>query len=452
MLPLVPSARLTTAALVCLFCASYSYADDWPQWLGPNRDGVWKEEGLLETFPKDGPKVLWKKPINPGYSGPAILGDRIVTMDRIAKAPDPKAEKGSGLPGTDRVVCLDFKTGDTLWTHEYETTYQKVDRPMGPRTTPTIEGDKVYTLGTMGELFCLNLKDGKPIWSKNFKKDYSATPPVWGHSAHLLIEKDLLIALVGGGEGQAVVAFDKATGQEKWKALTSSDVGYAAPVMAEAGGVRQLIVWLSDALAGLNPTTGEVYWRHPHPEKGKMQQKPTVTIVTPKVVGDRVYISSAYDGMLAVKLNKEKPTAEIEWREEVGKKGADPLRFLMTSIIAKEGHLYGIVADNGEVICADAKTGKAAWKSQDLFGGKDALFGSAFWVENGERVFCFTDAGDLAILKLTPKKYEELGRVLVMDPIGADRGRKVIWSHPAFAQKSMVFRNEKEIVCLSLAK
>jgi outer membrane protein assembly factor BamB len=452
MLPRSLPARLAAASLFLAFATSPSFALDWPQWLGPNRDGVWKEEGVLETFPKDGPQVLWKKPIGPGYSGPAVVGDRVFVMDRVKKEPDPKAEKKPpGQPGTERVLCLDYKTGDTVWTHEYDCTYLKIDRPMGPRTTPAVDGDRVYTLGTMGDLCCLEAKTGKPIWSKSFKKDYNATPPIWGFSAHLLIDKDLVFALVGG-EGKAVVAFDKMTGKERWTALTSEDVGYSAPVIVEAGGVRQLIVWLSDSLSGLNPANGEVYWQHAHPEKGKPQQKPTVTISTPKVDGDMVYVSSAYDGMLALKLAKDAPSAEILWREEVKPKNTDSLRVLMTSIVARDGHLYCVGADTGEVVCAEAKTGKVLWKSKDLFGGKNALFGTAFWVEQGDRLFTFTDTGDLVILKLTPKQYEELGRAHIIDPVGADRGRTVIWSHPAFAQKKMVVRNEKEIVCVSLAK
>lgn len=451
MLPRTPSIPFALVPLFLTLVISPSFALDWPQWLGPNRDGVWKEEGILETLPKEGPKVLWKKPIGPGYTGPAIVGDRVFVMDRVRKEPDPKAEKKPGSPGTERVLCLDFKTGDTVWTHEYDCTYVKIDRPMGPRSTPAVDGDRVYTLGTMGDLYCLEVKTGKPIWSKSFKKDYNATPPVWGFSAHLLVEKDLVIALVGGKD-KAVVAFDKLTGKEKWTALTTEDVGYSAPVIAEAGGVRQLIVWLSDALAGLNPATGEVYWRHPHPEQGKVQQKPTVTIITPKVDGDRVYVSSAYDGLLAVKLATDKPTAEIVLREEVKPKNPNSLRILMTNILARDGYLYCIGADTGEVICAEAKTGKVAWKSKDLFGGKNTLFGTAFWVEQGDRVIAFTDTGDLVFLKLSPKQYEEVGRAHVIDPIGADRGRTVIWSHPAFAQKKMVVRNEKEIICVSLAK
>lgn len=445
------SVRWFVTGLLVALGTSLSAAADWPQWLGPNRDGVWNEQGILDSLPKDGPKVLWRKPINPGYAGAAVVGDRIYVMDRIKKEPAPNGGKPAGQPGSERVLCLDMKTGDTIWKHEYDVVYKGVDRPMGPRTTATVDGDFVFTLGTMGDLCCLDAKSGKLHWTKSFVKDYSAKPPVWGFSAHLLIEKDLVIALVGG-EGKAVVAFDKKTGKEKWTALTTEDVGYAAPVIAEAGGMRQLIVWLSDALAGLDPTSGKVLWRHRHPEQGKVQQKPAVSIVTPKVAGDMVYVSSAYDGLLAVKLAADKPEATIVFREDVSKKTEEPTRFLMSSIIVRDGHLYGLVADTGAMVCADAKTGKVAWMSNDLFGGKDALFGSVFWVEQGSRLFAFTDAGDLVILKPNPKKYEEVSRAHILDPIGADRGRKVIWSHPAFAQQKMIVRNEKEIICVSLSK
>ena len=439
------------AVLSLTFACTAVRADDWPQWLGPNRDGVWREDGILEALPKGGPKVLWRKPINPGYTGPAVADGRVYVMDRLKKDVDPKTAKDTGTPGNERVVCLDLATGDQVWEHVYDCIYKRVDRPMGPRCTPAVDGDRVYTLGTMGDLRCLDAKTGKPVWTKSFDKDYGAKPPVWGFSAHPLIEKDLVIALVGG-EGKAVVAFDKMTGKERWTALASEDVGYSPPVIAEAGGVRQLIVWLSDALAGLDPVTGKVYWRHRHPEAGVVQQKPTVTIITPKVVGDTVYISSAYDGMLAVKLAKDKPAAEVAWRENVKRKGGPATRVLMTGLVAREGHLYGVAADTGDVFCAEAATGKVVWTDQGLFGGKAALFGTAFWVEHQDRVFAFTDAGDLVLLKLSPKGYEETGRAHVLDPIGADRGRKVIWSHPAFAGKKMLVRNEKEVVCVSLAK
>jgi outer membrane protein assembly factor BamB len=426
-------------------------AADWPQWLGPNRDGVWSETNILDKFPSSGPKVLWRKPINPGYSGPTVANGRLIVMDRVRKEATADTPNDAVL-SSERVLCLDPKTGEQLWVHEYPRQYQRVDRPMGPRTTAAIDGDRVYTLGTMGDLYCLDATSGKPIWNTYFPDAFSTKPPVWGYSSHLLIHDGLVIALVGG-EGSAVVAFDKTTGAKKWSALTSADVGYSAPVLATAGGTKQLIVWLSDQLAGLNPKTGEVLWKHAHPETGKKQMTPAVSIITPKVVGNLVIVSSAYDGPLAVKLADDKPTAEIAWRStESFPKQPEKMPVLMTTLIAKRDYLYGVTAPMGDVMCAKLATGETVWKNKQLFGGKDTIFGSAFWVEQGDRVFCFTDAGDLVILKLNPEQYEEVDRVHILDPIGADRGRKVIWSHPAFANQCMFVRNEKEIVCVSLAK
>lgn len=439
---------LARSFLALLLLSPLLAAADWPQWLGPNRDGKWSEDGILEKFPEGGPKVLWRKPIDAGYTGPAVAGGKIFVMDRIRKEPNENTPKGT-TPGTERVLCLDHKTGDTVWTHEYERVYERVDRPMGPRTTPVVDGDRVYTLGAMGDLYCLDRATGKPVWNKYFPKDYSTKPPVWGYSAHLLVHGDLVIALVGG-EGKAVVAFDKRTGAEKWTALTTQDVGYSPPVIADVGGTKQLIVWLSDALAGLEPETGKVLWKHAHPAKGKKQMTPAVAIITPKLANGTAYVSSAYDGGLAVKLIKEKP-AEIVWQAQDNyPKKPDKLAVLMTTLIARGEHLYGLDANTGDVLCVEAATGKEVWRNGKLFG-KPTLFGSAFWVEQGDRVFCFLDTGDLAILKLTPEKFEEVSRTHVMDPVGTDRGRKVIWSHPAFAEKTMVVRNEKEILCISLA-
>ena len=174
---MLPRHQSVWVALATLIFTSSTNAADWPQWLGLNRDGVWKEDGILEVLPEGGPKVLWKKPIDAGYTGPAVADGRIFVMDRVKKPVEEGAPKGV-LPGTERVLCLDLKTGDAIWTHEYDRTYQKVDRPMGPRTTPAVDGNRVYTLGSMGDLYCLDAKTGKPIWSKYFGTDYNAKPPV----------------------------------------------------------------------------------------------------------------------------------------------------------------------------------------------------------------------------------------------------------------------------------
>jgi outer membrane protein assembly factor BamB len=147
-------------------------ASEWGQWLGPKRDAVWDEKGLLTQFPKDGPKVVWRQPIAAGYAGPAVVGGKLYVMDREATKIDPANPPAKGtLPGNERVLCLNAADGKTLWTHTYDCPYVKVSYPSGPRTTPVIDGDRLFTLGTMGDLLCLNAADGKVVWSKNFVKD-----------------------------------------------------------------------------------------------------------------------------------------------------------------------------------------------------------------------------------------------------------------------------------------
>lgn len=445
-------ARIVPGVLVVLAGTGWASAADWPQWLGPKRDAVWRETGTLDAFPDGGPKVRWRKPIGSGYTGPAVAGGRVYVMDRAMKAPVPegKAQLGT-LQGTERVLCLDLKTGAELWKYEYDCPYTGISYPQGPRTTPLVAGGTVYTLGTMGDLIAFDASNGSVKWKSNFTTDLKVKPPVWGHSAHLLLDGDTLITLVGS-EGGAVRGFDAATGKERWKALSSQEVGYAPPVLADAGGKRQVLIWLSDKLAGLNPQTGEVYWQLKHPDlpKGAKQMRPAVTIITPTVADGKAFVSTAYEGACAVALKPD--GAAIAWKaENTYPKEPEKLATLMTTLLHRDGHLYGMDVD-GKVQCLKADTGEKVWEDGGLYDGKKTLFGTVFWVWNGDKAFAQTDLGDLFVLKLSPKGMEVLGKAHVIDATFSTRGRRVVWAHPAFADQCMVTRNDKEIVCVSLAK
>lgn len=430
-------------------------ADDWPQWLGPNRDGQWKETGVVDKLPKE-LKPIWTAKIGAGYTGPAVAQGKVILMDRASDAVigDDGGRKPVSSNGKERVVCLDADKGTEVWVHEYDCEYKNVSYGSGPRTTPIIAGDVLYTLGTMGDLKCLSLKDGKPVWAKNFVTDFDAPKPAWGWSAHLLLDGERLIALVGGKDGkkQAVVAFDKKTGEQKWANLSTKEICYSPPVIVDAGGKRQLLVWLSEYIASLNPETGEEYWRHEHPAKGIEVMRPGVCIATPKVVGDMVYVSNYYHGSLALKLAKDKPAADIVWRARKNyPKEPDTLNTIMTSVLEHDGHLYGVCM-KGQMKCLKADTGKVVWEDESLLGGKEAVFGSASWVQNGDQVWCLTDGGELVTLKLSPKGYQETSRTKLIEPTQASMGRKVTWAHPAFAGKRLYARNDKQVICVSLAK
>lgn len=445
------SSLFLPAFIVSIVCASHGAATDWPQWLGTKRDAVWSEKGLVTSFPKEGPTVVWRQPIGEGYAGPAVVGDKLYIMDRERTEPDSKNPPPKGtLPGVERVKCLNVADGKTVWTHSYDCPYVNVAYPTGPRTTPVVEGDRIYTLGAMGDLLCLKAADGKVVWSKSFPKDLKAPTPAWGWSAHLLLDGDSIIALVGGEE-QAVVAFDKTTGREKWKALTTREICYSPPVIIEAGGKRQLIVWLSEALYGLDPASGAEYWKQKHPDVGEVA-RPAVSIITPKHAGDKLLISSFYHGTMCLKLDKDKPGTTVAWRSKTSyPKPIEGLNAVMTSLLVRQGHVYGI-AGMGELICQKLDNGDVVYNGTEIFGEKDAFCGSVFWVDAGELVYGLTDQGDLVILKLSPEKCEVLGKAHILETTHAAKGRKAVWAHPAFANKRVYLKNDKEIVCVSLAK
>jgi outer membrane protein assembly factor BamB len=425
---------------------------DWPQWFGPNRDGVWREDGLVAKFPAGGPPINWRTPIGSGYSGPAVAGGRVYVMDR-ERAKDaegkPLRATRAGIPGNERILCLNAADGKLVWKYEYDCPY-KVSYPSGPRTTPVVHQGRVYTLGAMGDLLCLDAATGTVRWSKNFVKEYQCDLPVWGWSANLLLDGDLLYSLVGGKDS-AVVAFHKDTGKEVWKALTSEEVCYSPPMIYEAGGKRQLVIWLSDSINGLDAATGQVYWTHPYPASGQ-PVRPAVNIATVRRMDDRLLVCSSYHGPMMLKLAADKPDATVLWRLE----SKDPMKpehlsSLMSTPVLKDGHIYGI-SFMGDLCCLEAATGKQLWQTYDVLGGKKEDCGTAFLVPQGNRFILFTDQGDLILADLTPKGYKEIDRAHILNPVQAARGRQVVWSHPAFAQRCVFARNDQEIICVSLAE
>lgn len=424
---------------------------DWPQWLGAKRDGVWRETDILQKFPPGGPKVLWRQPIHEGYSGPSVAGGMLYVMDRQRArdaAGQPIKPSRKGIPGTERVLCLDVKDGRLIWQDEYDCPY-KVSYPSGPRTTPLVHQGWVYTLGAMGDLRVLDAVTGKVIWSKNVAQEFKVEAPVWGYAAHPLIDGDLLYCLVGG-EGSAVVAFRKDTGQEIWRALTSQEVGYSPPMIYEAGGKRQLIIWLSDSINSLDPDTGKVYWTQPYPANGS-PQRPAVNIVTVRRHDDLLFISTYYHGPMMLKLASEKPTATVLWKGKSNDpEKPDGLHILMAPPLFQDGCIYGVGA-NGELRCLEAQTGKMLWESYAATCGEKTDCANAFLIPQGSQTVICNDQGDLILAHLDPKGYKEIDRAHILQPDHKARGRQVVWSHPAFAERCLFARNDKEIICVSMA-
>ncbi len=447
--------RPSILALLALTLSTPAFADDWPQWLGPQRDGVWRETGIIEKFPDGGPKVVWRTPIGEGYSGPAVTGGKVYITDRVvakdAATPENAFDGKTRVNGYERILCLDEKTGEILWKQAYDCTYQ-VSYSAGPRTTPIVAGGKVYTLGAMGDLYCLDANKGDILWSKKLLEEYKFPVPRWGFSGHPLIDGNRLICLVGG-TGSVVVAFDKDTGKELWKNLTASEPGYAPPVLATIGGQKTLILWHPEAINALDPESGKLIWSHAFARGKRKSVNAGMTIAMPRIVGDELFASAFYDGSVMLKLNGQKPPTEV-WR--IGGRSEKPedteaLHCVMGTPIFKDGHIYGICS-YGELRCLDAATGKRIWTKEGIAAAQSTRWGNAFMIEVGDRVILCNEVGDLILAKLSPKGYEELGRTNILAPTNTLAGRRVVWSHPAFADRSVFARNDREIVRVSLAK
>ena len=226
-------------------------ADDWPEFRGQGRNGVWAETGILETFPEGGLDIRWRTPINRGFSGPAVAAGRVFLTD---------FERTQGLNGIERIVCLDEGTGQLLWSQSWEANYAGISWDEGPRATPTVDGDRVYAVGASGVLIALTVETGEILWRTSFAEEFDAEIPTWGFSSAPIVNGNRVITIVGGEPNAKVVAFDKLTGEEVWRALSSieSGPGVGQPIIIEAGGTQQLIIWHPSAVSSLDPETGEV--------------------------------------------------------------------------------------------------------------------------------------------------------------------------------------------------
>lgn len=415
---------LATPLLVALFLVNWVQADDWPQWRGINRDGVWLETGILEQFPSDGLKIRWRTPVGNGFSSPVVVGGRVfVTDSELAK---PKARE--------RVHAFDAQTGRVLWSYAYDVHYPVAafdeKYPRGPIATPIVDNGRIYTLGASGCVYSLDAARGSALWQKDLQQEYPGGEVYPSPSP--LVENDLLILLVGAKPGASVIALNKLTGQQVWKALDEGPTA-SSPIIVTAGSVRQLIVWTDRSVTSLAPTTGSILWREP------LNTTQDAAVSTPVYHEGYLLI-----GGLMMKLDANRPAAAILWP----KSRATARRVFSDTSTAlfRDDFVYS-AKSFGELICVDAKTGEQRWETNKVTDSKSGA--SVHVTANGDTALLYNDRGELIRARLTPRGYQELSRTRVLEP-PATWNRNCAWAAPAYSNRHIYARSNKEIVCASL--
>jgi outer membrane protein assembly factor BamB len=415
-----------------VFISTNCYSQDWPDWRGKNRDGTWSEKGLVEKFDSDELTPKWSVSIGSGYSGPTVSNGKVYVTD-LNKRPSQ----------TEGVLCFDEITGTKLWEFRYPCEYTGVGYPAGPRASVVLVDGKAYSLGTMGNLFCFDAAKGNVIWQKDLNKEYEIRMPTWGISATPLVSDDKIILQISGSNNACVIALNKDTGEEIWRNLEDI-AAYSAPIIIEKNGVQVVVVWTENSVSGLNSVTGEIYWRIPWDVGSGM------SIATPVLYEDHLFLSCFYSGSLLLKLNKNYTSAEKVWqRSGESERNTDALHCVMNTPVIIDGFIYG-VDSYGELRCLEFATGDRVW--EDLSAVKKDRWANIHFVQNESKTWMFNEHGELIISELSPKGFNENSRTKIIETTKEQLPRGVTWSHPAFANRHIFVRNDNRLVCIDLTK
>ncbi|HEY7315186.1 MAG TPA: PQQ-binding-like beta-propeller repeat protein [Gemmataceae bacterium] len=394
---------------------------DWPQWRGPNRDGVSPETSLRTDWSPGGPRVLWKQVIGRGFSSVAIVGTRLFTTEEETIASPDGEATGTGH---EAVVCRDVRSGAEVWRFHYPNDYSE-RFGSGPRSTPAVDGDRIYAVGPTGIFHCLRADTGERLWRHDLLEEFHGRTMQYGVSFSPLVEGDLVYATPGGPDGNAVVAFDKVSGRVVWKAL-DDPMGYSSPIAVTAAGVRQLLVLTNEALVSLSPTDGKVYWRYPWKTANGFN------IATPLAFGDYVLISSAYGkGCALLEIAAERDGSLCARRVYEHNR----LRNYFASSIRWGNHLYGF--DEKDLVCMDLHTGVEAWREKGIRSfGKGSLLAAA------GHLIVLGESGTLWLIEATPAGYREKASCRV--------STNKCWTVPVLADGKLYVRDESHLVCLDV--
>jgi outer membrane protein assembly factor BamB len=398
-------------------------AADWPQWRGLRRNGVTSETGLLGEWPKEGPKLLWQvKDVGYGYGAPAVAGEQVYLL-------------GNDGNENELVRALAVKDGKQVWSTRIGKVGLPNQQPNFPaaRSTPTVDGELLYALGSDGDLACLEAATGKARWQKNVRTEFGGKSGTWAYSESPLVDGDVLVCTPGGKEA-TLVALNKKTGDVIWKSAVpgGDQAGYASAIIVEAGGRKQYVQFLGKGLVGVDAGTGKLLWRYEKTSEARMG----MNIQTPVAQDGYIYSAAGRVGGGLVRLKADK-----------GEVAAEPVyleRGLPTSIggaILVRGHLYGTTGQG--LVCADFATGKVKW--QDKCVGPGSLC-----CADG-RLYVHGENGGVALVEATPDGYHEKGRFMPPDPPKHLRGAwEKAWAYPAVANGRLYVRDVGTLWCYDI--
>jgi outer membrane protein assembly factor BamB len=448
---------------------------DWPGFLGPGRNGKSGEVGLPKEWPATGPEVVWQKLIGVGYAAPAISDGRVFHFARFGDAA--------------RLTCLDATTGGEIWTCEHPTDYEDMlGYNNGPRATPVVDGESVYTFSAEGILQCVRVTNGQVLWRVDTTRKWNVVKNFFGVGSTPLVWGNLLLVNVGGSppgspadvyaargnvqtNGACVVAFDKTTGEVKWQ--TGEDLAsYASPVVARVGGREVVFMFARGGLLAIDPVKGETLAKYPW----RARLLESVNASTPVVKGNEVFVSETYGPGSALVRLKKLGRADLSgggqspFAPRTAQKGTDPgtgtdpctfeevwtdrerrrmraMALHWNTPIEHDGYLYGSSgyhSPEAELRCVEWKTGKVMWSEPDM--GRSSLL----WVDGV--LVCLSEEGALRLIRATPERYEELAEWELLDVDGAPLLKYPAWAAPALARGLLYVQGKDRLVCLRLMR
>lgn len=395
-------------------------AADWPQFLGPSRELRTSGEGLMDTFPPGGPKVVWKRPVGAGWSGPVVAARKLILFHR--------------LDDHEVIECLDTATGQAIWKAKYPATYRDdFGFEEGPRSTPAVDakGNRIFTLGADGHLSCFALDTGKQLWQNDTRRELKADKGFFGMVCSPLLEGDSVIVNLGGARGKnqgaGIAAFEQTSGKLLWQA-TNHEAGYSSPVIATIAEQRYLIDFTRAGLVAIEPGAGKVLWEVPF----RARMHASVNAASPVVAGDLIFISASYG--TGASLFQFTPTTPKEiWRSD------EALSAHYATPVHHEGHLYGFDGRQEQgcnLRCIELKSGKVKWNQEG--------FGAGTLMLAGNRLFILSEKGELTIASASPEKFNVIGKASIL--AGECR------AYPALANGFYFARDKEILICVDLRK